>query len=108
MSSTVMTVFGQGQTAYFERKAITLSTVAEQFGSVKLTPHHRVIFNAPTSNSGIIWVGRTKAEAELGNFRFELGAGSSLVMSVTDINVLWFMPSIATEVIQVAVERGNV
>lgn len=88
------------------QKDITSDGTAEQLDNVSIPAGYRAILVAKPGNTGYVYLGNSKANAESSSVRFDrLGAGDSIPLQITNLNLVWVDVSVAGEGISWFVEQ---
>ncbi len=79
------------------KKTVAAHGTAEQLPSVALTGGQMAYISAPTGNTGNVWIGSSKANAEAHTVAYLLTAGESTIAHVTNLNLIWVDSAVNTE-----------
>lgn len=86
-------------------KTVAVPGTAEQCASLAAAPGKAIVFKALDSNTDDVYLGNSQANAQNAAVRFSLAAGQSLVLYVTNANLVWVDAAVAAEGICIAVEQ---
>jgi len=86
-------------------KSVAVPGVAEQCASLAAAPGKAIVFKARDTNTGNVFLGNSQASAQNVATRFLLAAGQSLVLYITNANLVWVDAAVAAEGISIAVEQ---
>ena len=80
---------------------ITVGTVAVAGPDVTLARDRAVVLTAEVANTASVFVGRSDVATDTG---FEITPGGGLVVTVKNLNALYFISSVANQKVRYAVE----
>ena len=87
------------------QKNLTTGGIAEQLPNVPIPNGCKVILCAKPGNTGYVYFGNSKANAESSSNRFDrLEAGDSIPLQITNLNLIWVTSSVNGEGISYYVE----
>lgn len=86
-------------------KTVAVPGVAEQCASLVPAPGKGIVFKALDSNTDEVYLGSSQANAQNAAVRFSLAAGQSLILTITNANLVWVDAVVAAEGIAIAVEQ---
>ena len=89
-------------TFYTGSKAITAAGTAEQLPGQAIPDEFGVVIKAKRTNTGFVYIGESKAQAEAHNW--ELEKKDNVKLYVTNINAIWADVSISGESVEILVE----
>jgi len=88
------------------QKDVTSAGIAEQLPDVSIPDGFKAIVVAKPGNTGYIYLGNSKANAESATVRFDrLEAGDSIAVQLTNLNLCWIDSSQDGEGISYYVEQ---
>ncbi len=88
------------------QKNVTIAGTAEQLPSVIIPDGFQLTIIAKPANTGTIYFGNSKANAESATNRFDgLSAGLAVSLKVTNANLVWVNASVNGEGISYIVEQ---
>lgn len=88
------------------QKDITAAGTAEQLPDVPIPDGFRALIMAKPGNTGYIYLGNSKANAENSSARFDrLEAGDSIARPITNLNLVWIDTNTSGEGISYCVEQ---
>lgn len=88
------------------QKDVTVAGTAEQLPDVGVPSGYKAIILAKPGNTGYIYLGSSKANAESLTDRFDrLEAGDSVPLQITNLNLVWVDASVSGEGISYVVEQ---
>ncbi len=86
-------------------KTVAVPGTAEQCGALVAPAGKGIVFKAKDSNTDMVYLGNSKANAESSSVRFGLAAGQSLILIITNANLVWVDAVVAAEGLDIAVEQ---
>ncbi len=90
------------------QKDVTTAGTAEQMPDVKIPNGFRAVILAKPGNTGYIYFGNSKANAESSTNRFDrLEPGDSIPVCLTNLNLLWLDCSVSGEGVSYYVEQNS-
>lgn len=89
-------------TFYTNTKTVTTAGTAVQLPTKSVPSGYPVVVKAKRANTGYIYPGESKAQAEAHNV--ELSSKESVSLQVTNVNAIWIDSSIDTEGVEIIVE----
>lgn len=87
------------------RELVTTAGTAIQLSGVKIPNGYEVKIRALSTNTGVIYVARSKVDAEDITMCYQLGAGTELKIKIDNLNRLWITSSVSNEGISWIVEQ---
>lgn len=88
------------------QKDVTSAGTAEQLPDVSVPDGFEVVIMAKPGNTGYIYLGNSKANAESSTNRFDrLGPGDAITLKITNLNLVWIDASVSGEGITYSVEQ---
>lgn len=88
-----------------KRKLVDTAGIAVQLPDVKIPEDFTVVIKALAANTGTIYVGNSKPEAEDTTMSFPLSAGESIEYEIQNLEQLWIDATVANEGITWTVEQ---
>lgn len=92
-------------TFYTSTKSTTTAGTAVQLPTKDVPSGYPVVVKAKRANTGYIYPGETKAQAEAHNV--ELSSKESISVQVTNVNDIWIDSSVSTEGVEIIVEAES-
>lgn len=86
------------------QKNVTAAGTGEQLGSQAIPNGFSVVIKAKTTNTGLIQVGNSKANAESASVSYRLSAGSFVTLFITNTNLVWIDATVSGEGVDWIVE----
>ena len=87
------------------QKTVAVPGAAEQCGSLAAPAGKGIVFKAKDSNTNTVYLGNSQANAQNASVRFGLAAGQSLILYITNANLVWVDAAVAAEGVDIAVEQ---
>lgn len=97
----------QGNGIHAEQLTITATGTAEQFAAFTVNRPFSIVFKAFAANTGLIFIGNTKAEAESGTARWQLNPNEATSYKLANFNNVWIDAAVSGEKIQATVETST-
>lgn len=88
------------------QKDVAVPGTAEQCDALAAPTGVGIVFKAKDGNSGSVFLGPSQAIAQDHDVAFELAAGQSLILNVTNADAVWVDAENADEGICIAVEQS--
>lgn len=85
-------------------KTVTAAGTAEQMTALVIPNGFKAVIRPLNSNTGLIYLGSSKANAESASARIELDFGEEAAFAVTNLNLIWIDAEISGEGVWYAVE----
>ena len=86
------------------QKDVTTAGTAEQLPDVEIPNGFAVVIKAKSTNTGRIYIGNSKANAEDHSVAFSLGANEWVELKITNLNLVWIDADVDGEGVEYIVE----
>ena len=87
-------------------KTVTVSGTAEQLPSNPIPSGHDLVVKALAGNSTPVHIADSKAEAEVDTTAYQLSAGESIIIKISNTDIIWVDANTNGEGVTFAVEKS--